>query len=427
MNENIVIKIFTMKKTITTLSLIFVVTICTYAGNVSADTLTVYLQPHISPDLRLYGQFKDVPKEAAGHYASSMTDDSRLLRYSYTEKEKPLMVLLSEEDDGRFSLVADMNFNNSFADDYKYYFFYGQLSQASNPLFLQPQPLSVRYGSDKRFFHWFSPGVYADGNSDNPLQAVKVIPAFERVYYGSFEYGDKSYSIILLSNSINYSRAETTYVIIDNKDKKQSGTAFPDVPPTVEYISLNIPTAINGDMALSVGNIDFSDMTCGLTISGISGESSESIPFTGFNAPLFKKKSVEGRSISLEKMRGHYILIDFWGTWCKPCISVIPELRDIHKKYPQLELISVAVDPAPNTNYGFTPAPLKTAIKELQMDWINIQDRSAEGSEQISEKYKIKSYPTTVLIDTYGKIIYRKSSILAMDSLRQILEDVFGY
>ena len=180
-------------------------------------------------------------------------------------------------------------------------------------------------------------------------------------------------------------------------------------------------------MALSVGNIDFSDMTCGLTISGISGESSESIPFTGFNAPLFKKKSVDGRSISLEKMRGHYILIDFWGSWCKPCISVIPELRDIHKKYPQLELISVAVDPAPNTNYGFTPAPLKTAIKELQMDWINIQDRSAEGSEQISEKYKIKSYPTTVLIDTDGKIIYRKSSILAMDSLRQILEDVFGY
>ena len=215
--------------------------------------------------------------------------------------------------------------------------------------------------------------------------------------------------------------------IIDNKDKKQSGTAFPDIPPTVEYISLNIPTAINGDMALSVGNIDFSDMTCGLTISGISGESSESIPFTGFNAPLFKKKSVEGRSISLEKMRGHYILIDFWGTWCKPCISVIPELRDIHKKYPQLELINVAVDPAPNTNYGFTPAPLKTAIKELQMDWINIQDRSAEGSEQISEKYKIKSYPTTVLIDTDSKIIYRKSSILAMDSLRQILEDVFGY
>lgn len=48
MNENIVIKIFTMKKTITTLSLIFVVTICTYAVNVSADTLTVYLQPHIS-------------------------------------------------------------------------------------------------------------------------------------------------------------------------------------------------------------------------------------------------------------------------------------------------------------------------------------------------------------------------------------------
>ena len=185
-----------MKKTITTLSLIFVVTICTYAGNVSADTLTVYLQPHISPDLRLYGQFKDVPKEAAGCYGSFIYAHSRLLRYSCSDKEKPLMVLLSEEDDGRFSLVADMNFNNSFADDYKYYFFYGQLSQASNPLFLQPQPLSVRYGSDKRFFHWFSPGVYADGNSDNPLQAVKVIPAFERVYYGRFGYLGKNYFFI---------------------------------------------------------------------------------------------------------------------------------------------------------------------------------------------------------------------------------------
>lgn len=226
MNENIVIKIFAMHKTITALLLIFTATTCTYAGKVSSDTLTVYLQPHISPDLRLYGQFKDVPKEAAGYYASSMTDNSRLLRYSCSDKEKPLMVLLSEEDDGRFSLVADMNFNNSFADDYKYYFFYGQLSQASNPLFLQPQPLSVRYDSDKRFFHWFSPGVYIDGNSGNPLQAVKVIPAFERVYYGSFEYGDKSYSIILLSNSINYSRAETTYVIIDNKDKNSLEQPF---------------------------------------------------------------------------------------------------------------------------------------------------------------------------------------------------------
>lgn len=137
-----------MHKTITALLLIFTATTCTYAGKVSADTLTVYLQPHISPDLRLYGQFKDVPKEAAGCYGSSMTDNSRLLRYSCSDKEKPLMVLLSEEDDGRFSLVADMNFNNSFADDYKYYFFYGQLSQASNPLFLHPQPLSVRYDSD---------------------------------------------------------------------------------------------------------------------------------------------------------------------------------------------------------------------------------------------------------------------------------------
>lgn len=50
MNENIVIKIFAMHKTITALLLIFTATTCTYAGKVSADTLTVYLQPHISPD-----------------------------------------------------------------------------------------------------------------------------------------------------------------------------------------------------------------------------------------------------------------------------------------------------------------------------------------------------------------------------------------
>lgn len=413
---------------LTLISPILTTSVCTFAGNTTNDSLTVYLQPcDTKPTLNLYGRFKDVAKEAAGAYGTSMSGNSRLLRYDYSDKDEPLTLLLSDEGDGRFSLVADMNFNNDFSDDYKYFVLYKQLPPSQKLFNLEPQPLKFTTDHGNKIFRWFSPSIYIKEDSANLLESINVIPSFNRIYYSNFEYEENTYSILIYEDYFNNSKSIMSYKVIDSKDIKLSETGVPEFPPTMESLSTNMPTAIHGNKVLHVGNTDLSNMTCGITISDIPGEDCDSIPLTGFYAPLFKKKSVEGQTISLNKMRGHYILIDFWGTWCKPCISVIPELRDIHKKYPQLEIISVAVEQSPNIDYGFTPAPLKKAIKELQMDWHNIQDKLTEGPEQISEKYKITAYPTTVLIDTEGKIIYRKSSILAMDSLRKILEESFGY
>jgi thiol-disulfide isomerase/thioredoxin len=50
------------------------------------------------------------------------------------------------------------------------------------------------------------------------------------------------------------------------------------------------------------------------------------------------------RPVSLSALSGKYVLLDFWGTWCIPCKEAVPGLKDLHTKYPDLEMVSIALD-----------------------------------------------------------------------------------
>jgi len=122
----------------------------------------------------------------------------------------------------------------------------------------------------------------------------------------------------------------------------------------------------------------------------------------GFYMPEFQAVNLDSQAFSLEDHPGKFILLDFWGTWCGPCIALIPELKKIDDAFENdaFEMVSVAYDLDVEKVREFT-------IKE-NMDWIHLfVDRKVNNPNSLVEKLKITRYPTTVLISPDRKIVAR--------------------
>ena len=93
---------------------------------------------------------------------------------------------------------------------------------------------------------------------------------------------------------------------------------------------------------------------------------------------------------------------------------------DIHKRYPTLNLVSVAVEGSMNDL-----PELKKLTKELQMDWTHVCQLHSDTSS-IASSFNVSAFPTTIIIDPTGKIVYRGSGSNSTDKLKAKLEEIFG-
>lgn len=125
----------------------------------------------------------------------------------------------------------------------------------------------------------------------------------------------------------------------------------------------------------------------------------ESVKLNGY-APDFKSKSVVGEEISLQQsLESGYVLLDFWATWCGPCLHEMPELEQIYKQYKDkgLTVISIA--------YPSTYEQALEYIKEYNMKWINIYD----DTDLINAYGGSLPIPRIYLIDKNRKILFDRN------------------
>lgn len=115
----------------------------------------------------------------------------------------------------------------------------------------------------------------------------------------------------------------------------------------------------------------------------------------GEKAPLFASVGYLGDSIILENFKGKYVLIDFWATWCIPCMEKIPELKKIRREYDSslLQIISVS--------YDKDSIKCAKAIKDYNMNWVHIFNDS-----KIINAYGDRPIPSLYLVNPKGIICY---------------------
>ena len=112
--------------------------------------------------------------------------------------------------------------------------------------------------------------------------------------------------------------------------------------------------------------------------------------------------------IALEHLRGRVVLLDFWATWCGPCIATFPRLRSWHKKYGGEDFIILGV----TQYYGEQAGKKMSRLQEL--DYLNEFKAKHKlpypfaitGPSEARMKYGINAFPTTVLLDRNGVVRY---------------------
>ena len=109
----------------------------------------------------------------------------------------------------------------------------------------------------------------------------------------------------------------------------------------------------------------------------------------------FTVKTLDGKRLSSESLRGKVVLLDFWGTWCPPCIAAVPTLRDLSRdmKDEPFVLVSIAVEE--------DDGPVRQFVKKYQMDWPQVWDPHAA----LARKAGVARFPTYVLLGHDGTIL----------------------
>lgn len=118
-------------------------------------------------------------------------------------------------------------------------------------------------------------------------------------------------------------------------------------------------------------------------------------------APDFTLLQPDGRPLTLSAMRGKYVLIDFWASWCVPCRKAIPHLKEVYAKYKDkgFEILSLSSDQ--------NQEAWRKAMDQEQMPWPQVCDDFPEQFKpsRVGSTYQNVFLPFYVLVDKEGKIL----------------------
>ncbi len=130
--------------------------------------------------------------------------------------------------------------------------------------------------------------------------------------------------------------------------------------------------------------------------SGRAEETKADTLKAGMDSPDFRYRDVNGKVVTLKDLRGKYVYIDVWATWCGPCCMEIPHLKELERKMhgKKIVFVSISVDES-------RKVWLK-AVKEKKMGGIQL---NAEGKEDFMQAYHIDGIPRFILLDKKGKIV----------------------
>ncbi len=113
--------------------------------------------------------------------------------------------------------------------------------------------------------------------------------------------------------------------------------------------------------------------------------------------------AIKGSTVSVKGLKGKVVVVDFWATWCPPCVAEMPNMKQLYAKYHDkgVEFIGVSLD-QPKEDGGLDA--LKNFVKKNEIAWPQYYQGNYWNSE-FSRSWGINSIPTMFLVDQDGKLV----------------------
>ena len=116
-------------------------------------------------------------------------------------------------------------------------------------------------------------------------------------------------------------------------------------------------------------------------------------------APDFSFTSLSGEEVSLDSLQGKVVLLDFWGTWCPPCVASVPELRNLYRRYSKEQFVLIGI------SSDFDEAKWRDFTGKNRMLWPQYRDTD----RRILEAFSIRAFPTYIIIDHEGILRFQST------------------
>lgn len=134
----------------------------------------------------------------------------------------------------------------------------------------------------------------------------------------------------------------------------------------------------------------------------------------GVTAPDFTLNDINGKPLSLSSLRGKYVLLDFWGSWCIWCIKGFPQMKEYYNKYKgKFEILGIDCND-PEQKW-------KDAVKKHELPWLHVYN---PRDSKVLEDYGIQGFPTKILVGPDGKIV--KTVVGEDPAFYTFLDETFG-
>ncbi|AOM79358.1 TlpA disulfide reductase family protein [Pedobacter steynii] len=145
----------------------------------------------------------------------------------------------------------------------------------------------------------------------------------------------------------------------------------------------------------------------------------------GQQAIDFTRTTIDGKRLSLSDLKGNYVLLDFWGSWCGPCRASFPHLKEVYSKYKDQGFTIVGIAHERGTPEAGKKR-WKAALEEEGLPWLQVMNDDESVSQfNIVDAYGLSGFPTLVLLDKEGKIIARYLGANE-NSLDEKLKEIYG-
>ena len=134
----------------------------------------------------------------------------------------------------------------------------------------------------------------------------------------------------------------------------------------------------------------------------------------GVEAPDFTLNDLNGKPLTLSSLRGKYVILDFWGSWCVWCIKGIPQMKEYYQKYAgKFEILGI--------DCNDTEAKWKAAVEKYELPWLHVYNTR---DSKVLEQYQIEGFPTKIIVGPDGKIV--KTIIGEDPAFYTLLDQLFG-